>query len=109
MEKSFFISRVNELLVEKGWKVAKLSEESGIPASTIYNMMRRGSEPKIETAFKIIAGFHISVDKFLNPNSEHKEPTQEQWELLELTEGFDEKDWLRIIAYARALYEEKHD
>lgn len=95
--------------MEKGWKVAKLSEESGIPASTIYNMMRRGSEPKIETAFKIIAGFHISVDKFLNPNSEHKEPTQEQWELLELTEGFDEKDWLRIIAYARALYEEKHD
>lgn len=109
MEKNFFISRVKELLAEKGWTIAKLAEESGIPGSTIYNMFRRSGEPKMETAFKIITGFHISVEEFMNPELIHKEPTREQWELIELTEKFDKNDWLRILAYARALYEEKND
>ncbi len=107
MQKSFFITRVQELLQEKDWKVSKLAEESDVPPSTIYNMLSRCSEPKIETAFKLIEGFHVSLDEFLYPEKLHNDPSTQQKALIELTDNYDESDWLRIMAYAKALYDKK--
>ena len=109
MEKSFFIARVQELLAEREWKVSKLAEESDVPPSTIYNMLSRSSEPKLETAFKLIEGFHISLDEFLYPEKQHHNPSKQQKALIELTDNYDESDWLRIMAYAKALYDRKKD
>lgn len=109
MKKSFFIARVQELLVEKDWKVSKLAEESDVPPSTIYNMFSRNSEPKLETAFKLIEGFHMSVDEFLYPGKQNHDPSKQQKALIELTDNYDESDWLRIMAYAKALYDTKKE
>lgn len=73
-----YYSRVEELLKEKNWSRKRLAKESKIPKSTIYNMMRDRNEPKFETFFEIIDGFHISLGEFVNSETDKKEYTSAQ-------------------------------
>jgi len=101
-----FYSRVEELLKEKNWSRNRLAKESKIPKSTIYNMMRDRTEPKLETFFEIIDGFHISLGEFVNPETDKKEYTSAQMELLKITEGFSTSQHERVLAYAEGVSHE---
>lgn len=101
-----FYLRVEQLLKEYCWSRNRLAKESKVPKSTIYNMMRDRNEPKLETFFEIIDGFHIPLGKFVNPETDEKEYTTAQIELLKLTEGFYTSQYERVLAYAQAVSQE---
>jgi len=101
-----FYSRVEQLLKENNWTRNRLAKESGIAKSTIYNMMRDRNEPKLETFFKIVDGFHISLGEFVNPETGKKELNTAQMDLIDATEGFSTSQMDRVMAYVAAVAEE---
>jgi len=108
MSREQFYMRLEQLLEHNNWTLYRLSQESGIPTSTIYNLRSRKSEPKMETFLRIVKGFHISVEQYEDLNYIPKTYTGQQIELIELVHDFDERDMGRILAYAQGLKDKKN-
>ena len=45
--------RLNKILKEKGWTRYRLSKESGIPASTIYNIFKNDADVSFKNLCKL--------------------------------------------------------
>lgn len=58
------LKRINQLRLEKGWSVYRLSVESGLPQSTLTNMFNRETLPSITTLECICHAFGISMSEF---------------------------------------------
>ena len=61
--------RINELIDEKGWSLYKLAEQSGLPQSSLYTMMKRNTMPQLDTLDAICNGLGISLCDFFVPFS----------------------------------------
>ena len=60
------LSRLEQLLKERGWTEYKLSRECGLAQSTIGNIYRRNTVPSIATLETICKGFGISLSQFFS-------------------------------------------
>lgn len=61
------VLRINELLIEKNMTRYKLAMESGVPYSTLKNIMHETVKDNLlSTAILIANGFGMSVSKFLD-------------------------------------------
>lgn len=107
MTEEQFYARMDQLLEHNKWSVYRLSQESGVALSTIYNLRRRKSEPKMETFFRFVGGFHITVDQYRDLSYIPKAYTGQQMTLIELTDDLEDSDVGRIIAYAQAIKDSK--
>ena len=108
MTKEQFYTRMEQLLEHNNWTLYRLSQESGVPISTIYNLRRRKSEPKMETFLKLVDGFHISVEQYQDLSYIPKAYTGQQIELIELIHDFDDADMGRMFAYAQGIIDRKN-
>lgn len=72
------VSRINELMTDRGWTEYRLTKEANLPASTISNIFHRKSIPSIATLECICDAFGISLsqffaeDKFIALNEEQE-------------------------------------
>ena len=57
MKEEFVMERILELCKERGWTKYRLSKETGIPSSTINNLIKRTNTPTIPTLIKICNAF----------------------------------------------------
>ena len=81
------LSRLEELLEQKGWSRYRLSKESGLSEETLTNIFKRGTLPSLATLQAICKGFRITMSQFFAEN--------EMIELTpELNELFDEWKYL---------------
>ena len=73
--------RIKEINDCFGWTIYKLSRESGIPTSTIFNMLRRGTSPSVSTLEKLCRAWCISLSQFFSDEavSETEEAKQRQF------------------------------
>ena len=63
-------NRVQKLLNERKWTQYKLSQQSGLPKSTIsYTLKGRNETLKTDTILNICRGFDISIFDFFNDPS----------------------------------------
>lgn len=108
MTKEQFYTRMEQLLEHNNWTLYRLSQESGVPISTIYNLRRRKSEPKMETFLKLVDGFHISVEQYQDLSYIPVAYTGQQIELIELIHDFDDADMGRMFAYAQGIIDRKN-
>ena len=108
MNKLQFYARIEQLLEQNNWSWYRLSQESGIAVSTIYNMKERKSEPKMETFLKLVDGFHISVEQFVDISYIPKTYTGKQIELIELVHDLADADMERVLAYAQGIIDKKN-
>jgi len=60
------LTRIRQLLDERGWSVYRLAERSGIPQSTLSNMFNRSNSPTIPTLERICRTLDISISEFFN-------------------------------------------
>lgn len=58
------ISRINELMEQRGWTPYQLAKHSGLSQSTIANIYRRNTIPSVPTLENICKAFHISLAQF---------------------------------------------
>lgn len=87
MKDTDIIKHIETLCKDRGWSLYKLSKESGIPYSTLNNMMHRTNIPSVPTLQKICNGFGISLSDFF---ADPKEPRQLNEQQRKLLDDFDE-------------------
>lgn len=63
------VDRINELLESNRWTPYKLAKESGIPYSSLNNLLKHKNCPTIPTLEKICNGFNITLKDFFDFNS----------------------------------------
>jgi transcriptional regulator with XRE-family HTH domain len=74
------ITRIDDLMKERGWTDYKLSIESGLSSSTIANIHRRNTIPSIPTIEAICNAFGISLSQFFCDDSSFVQLDDEQQE-----------------------------
>lgn len=78
------IARIRELADARGWTDYRLCKESGIPSTTISNMLHRNTLPTIATLERICAAFGLTLSEFfLPPDSDLRLLTKDEIELLQ--------------------------
>lgn len=100
------LSRISNLLDERGWTLYKLAEITGIPHSSLYTMMQRRTMPKHDTLSAICDGLGISLSDFFIQVSEGKSGgylSQNELLLVETLRPLPEKYIEMTIVYAKGL------
>lgn len=102
MNDNFVIERIRELLLEKQWSVYKLSQKSGLPTTTLYNMFERETVPGMATLSKIVQGFDMTMSQFFAAGT-YPDLTDRQRILLERFDRLNEECKQRLEAYLEGL------
>ena len=58
------LTRLKELLEQRGWSEYRLAKESGVSQTTIGNIFRRNTDPTVSTLENICRGFGITLSQF---------------------------------------------
>lgn len=82
MEEDFVLERIRQLCEERGWTNYRLAVESGIPHSTLHNMMNRCTIPSFSSVMKICNAMGITMSEFFNGNEEASNLTTDQKDIL---------------------------
>lgn len=90
-ESEFIINRIKQLCAERNWSLYKLSIESGIPHSTLHNMLHRNS-PSILSIRKMCDAFGITISQFFSTDGKIYSMTDDQIEILNMYNCLDKKE-----------------
>ncbi len=60
------LKRINKLRLDRGWSIYRLSNEAGLPQSTIINMFNRETLPSIPTLESICKAFDMTLSEFFS-------------------------------------------
>ena len=53
--------RLEELMVKKGFTVRRLAKESGVPPTTLYSIMERDTEIRLDVALTLAKALGVDV------------------------------------------------
>lgn len=82
MEDYEIVQKIEKLREERGWTTYRLSEQAGIPQSTIFNMRARGTLPSITTLGCLCAAFGITLAEFFSDEGEEGSLKEDERRLL---------------------------
>lgn len=93
-------NRVNEIRKEKGWTLRSLARETGYSKTTINNIERGNTNPRIDTLELIANTLGVSVNELLVQKrtvktSDYPQKTKEEY-LAELQEVFLNMDICKV-------------
>ncbi len=102
INEDYVIKRIEELCEQKHWSKYRLAKESGIPHSTIFNMLKRTNTPTISTLVKICNGLGITLSQFF-ADDEYVTLTKQQKLLLRLWGTLENEERVRCEAYIKGV------
>ncbi len=100
------LDRIQYFLRFNHWSLYKLAKTSGLPYSSLNNLINRKTCPTIATLKKICDGFQISLSEFFNFEENplrEKNLSTEQQDLINSYEALSVKDKELLQAYLRGL------
>ena len=74
--------RLKELLEMRGWSIYKFAQVSGIPYSTLKQILQNKHNPSIDTLITICDALNMTLSQFLANDEEMIYVTPEQKEML---------------------------
>lgn len=85
------LKRIKYYMDKLEWSEYKLSQQSGVPQSTINSMFRNNNNPSLFTLENICNAFNISLSEFFNENNHNVVPQEYQelinkWEQLSIAQ-----------------------
>ena len=101
-------SRLMELADERGLSKYELSKRAGMKESTVYNMITRGTMPKIDTLDRLCKAMGLSLSDFFAYASEPRRQgylSEQEIELLEVRRRLSERNAEHLLVYATGLAE----
>ena len=102
INEDYVIKRIEELSEQKHWSKYRLAKKSGIPHSTIFNMLKRTNTPTIGTLVKICNGLGITLSQFF-ADDEYVTLTKQQKLLLRLWGTLENEEKIRCEAYIKGV------
>lgn len=77
------LERIIQLRTERNWTEYRLSEESGLPQSTISSWFRKNANPSKRSLEKICSAFNITMSQLFAFEDEPVTLTEKQRDILE--------------------------
>lgn len=74
------LTRIQTLMDERNWTLYRLSQESGIPYSSLSSLFKKDNHPTISTLEKICAGFHITLSEFFSDRPPYRDSSKDYTE-----------------------------
>lgn len=110
-ENNKIVQRIDELLNERGWKLYRLSQESGVPLSTLSTMFKRNTCPTLDNLLKICAGFQITLSEFCEEPQLNAPVTEEIMNLISSYKELspDNRRLIVMIIQKMLLQEKEHN
>ena len=65
MEQNYVLTRIREMLDQRNWSLYKLSQETGIPYSSLNSLFQKNNQPTISTLEKSVRGSIFPCRNFL--------------------------------------------
>lgn len=103
MENPDILNKIETLRCERGWSIYRLSKESGVPASTIYNLSRCKTEPRLQTLKALCTAFGVPLSNFIAETSANTELSARQQLCLKYFDALDSARQDRLLAYMEGL------
>lgn len=103
MDETYVNERIKQICAEKGWTNYRLAKESGIPNSTVHNILHNVTAPSVVSLIKICDGFGITMAQFFADDGEKVDLTSEQREVLQLYNRLSAREKEIAIAYMEGL------
>ena len=103
MEESYITNRIEELCQERSWTHYRLAIESGIPHSTLHNLLKRSTIPTIPSISKICDAFGISLSQFFANGSDIPGLSKQQQELLNAWASLDPPKRELLMRFIQSL------
>lgn len=99
------LKRIEELMAERDWSLYELANESKLPVSSLYNMMKKRSMPRIDTLFCICEAFNVSMREFFTFDvvEETIKLSDNDRRLIEINHKVPRRKRDILMAYAEAL------
>lgn len=95
----YIANRINELCDKQGISRYQLAKRSGIPESSISNLINRHSDPQCSTINKICEGFGITMSQFFLNENNRCDLTNDQKYLLDVWDTLKYREKQLVIAY----------
>ena len=67
-------NRIRQLMVERGWTIYRLAQESGLSQTTISNIFKRNNQPSLPTVNAICDACGITLAQFFTENDTANSP-----------------------------------
>lgn len=95
--------KIETLRCERGWSIYRLSKESGVPASTIYNLSQCKTEPRLQTLEALCTAFGVRLSDFIAETSANTELSAKQQLCLKYFDALDSAKQEKLLAYMEGL------
>ena len=99
----YIANRINELCEKQNISKYQLAKQSGMPESSISNLVNRKSDPQCTTISKICVGFGITMSQFFSKTEELCDITPEQKRFLDLLETLTHDEKQLVEAYINGM------
>lgn len=96
------LTRLRQLLQERGWTEYRLSKECGLAQSTIGNIFRRNTVPSISTLETICGAFGITLAQFFS-DGDTVELTPELKEIFDCWVSLSSSQKTALLQMVRAI------
>ena len=106
MREEEVLDRVLALIDEQGLTANEVAKKCGMTHSTLYNMKKRGTVPKIGTLMRILEGLGIPICDFFVVDTRPRKDgylTDEEMTLIEVNRTLNKKNRDQLLTYASAL------
>lgn len=108
MDEGYVVKRIEQLCKEREWTYYRLSIESGIPHSTLHNILHRSTVPSVPSIMRICNAFGISMAQFFTENADNGCLSESESALLKIYRSFNHKEKELIHAYMQGISDHKH-
>ena len=107
MDEGYVVRKIEQLCKENGWSYYHLSMESGIPHSTLHNILHRSTVPSVPSIMRICDAFNISMAQFFNEGSTADYLSEPEIHLLETYRSFNKIEKELTDTYIQGILDRK--
>lgn len=100
---TYILEKIRKLRDSRDWTEYRLSEESGIPQSTISSWFRHKAIPSIASLNSICEAFNITLSQFFYTNETYLELSPLQKELIISSQRLNDEQLQKLINFLSAL------
>ena len=93
------LEKITALRISRNWTEYKLSEEAGLPQSTISSWYGKKMTPSFSSLEKICNAFGITMSQFFANDSESVSLTEQQKEMLNKWNSLNEKQKKSLLQF----------
>lgn len=108
MDEGYVVRKIEQLCKEYNWTHYRLSIESGIPHSTLHNILHRSTVPSIPSVMRICDAFNISLAQFFNEDNVTGYLSERELHLIDTYRTFSKIEKELTDTYVQGIWDRKN-